>query len=67
MAKKLLKGNSPDIVDANVRMLKDGGLSHAHATHLALKHANKKHDTAAKKIAAKVAKSETMHVKIKGT
>lgn len=37
---KLLKGNSPDIVNSNITSLKNAGLSHPHATHLALKVAN---------------------------
>lgn len=37
----LLKGKSQQIIDQNIKDLKQGGLSEAHATHLALKHANK--------------------------
>lgn len=40
--KKMLKGNSPDVVQANVKMLCDAGYSHARATRCALCHANKK-------------------------
>ena len=52
----LLKGNSQDIIDTNIHSLKNAGYSHAHATHFALRHANKKHDAQAKKIAVKVTK-----------
>lgn len=51
---KLLRGNKPDVIDANIRMLKDKGLSHEHATHLSMKHANKhskkKSDSIQKKV-----------------
>jgi hypothetical protein len=53
---KLLHGNSQDVIDANINSLKNSGYSHAHATHFALRHANKKHGAKAKKIAAKVIK-----------
>jgi len=62
---KMLKGKSQDIIDANVKMLKDGGYSHARATRCALCHANKKHDKHAKGIAAKVTK-QNPQVVIKG-
>jgi hypothetical protein len=45
MARKpLLKGKSQDVINANVKTLKDAGYSHARATRCALCHANKKHD-----------------------
>lgn len=57
MAKvKLLKGNTPDIISANVNSLKSSGLSHAHATHLSMKHANKKLSSKVKNITSKVTK-----------
>lgn len=56
---KMLKGNSQDIIDANIRMLKDGGYSHTRATRCALCHANKKHDKHAKNIASKVTKNNS--------
>lgn len=37
----LLHGDSADIISTNVKTLKKKGLSHGHATHLALKHAKK--------------------------
>lgn len=37
----LLKGDKPDVIDTNVKALKDAGHSHNHAMHLALKHAKK--------------------------
>lgn len=44
MAKrKMLKGNSPDVINSNIQMLKDNGYSHARATRCAMCHANKKH------------------------
>lgn len=61
---KMLKGNSQDIIDANIRMLKDKGYSHGRATRCALCHANKKHDTHVKSIASKVLK-KTKQVTIK--
>jgi len=54
---KMLKGKTQDIIDANIRMLKDQGYSHGRATRCALCHANKKHDKHAKSIASKAAKS----------
>jgi len=54
--KKLLQGKSPDVVDANIRMLKDSGYSHARAVRCALCHANKKHDKHAADVAKKVVK-----------
>jgi len=51
---KMLKGKTQDIIDANIRMLKDKGYSHGRATRCALCHANKKHDKHAKSIASKV-------------
>lgn len=52
----LLKGKHQDIVDANITSLKNAGYSHAHATHLSLKHSHKNHDKKAKSIAKKVTK-----------
>lgn len=52
--KKMLKGNSQDVINANVQMLKDNGYSHSRATRCALCHANKKHDKHAKSVAGKV-------------
>jgi hypothetical protein len=54
MRKKMLKGKSPDVINANIQMLKDQGYSHGRATRCALCHANKKHDSHAKSVAAKV-------------
>jgi hypothetical protein len=62
---KLLKGKSQDIIDANIRTLKDNGYSHARATRCALCHANKKHDHKAKQVAAKVSKQAPIGVKVK--
>ena len=56
MAKKMLKGNHPDIINSNIQMLKDAGYSHARATRCAMCHANKKHDKHAKSVAKKVVK-----------
>lgn len=63
--KNLLKGNTPDIINANVNTLKNAGYSHASATRCAMCHANKKHASQAKSIAAKVSKKEPNLVKIK--
>lgn len=57
--KQLLKGKSPDIIDANVRTLKAAGYEHNRALRCALCHANKKHDHDAKRISKKVAKKDT--------
>jgi hypothetical protein len=57
MAKKMLKGNHPDVINANIQMLKDAGYSHGRATRCALCHANKKHEKHAKSIASKVTKN----------
>lgn len=66
MKQKLLKGKSPDIIDANVRTLKAAGYEHNRALRCALCHANKKHDKHAKKVAAKVAKSsDGIQIKVK--
>lgn len=54
---KMLKGKSQDVIDANIKMLKDKGYSHGRATRCALCHANKKHDKHAKSIAEKVVKA----------
>ena len=54
--KKMLKGNSQDVINTNVQMLKDAGYSHGRAMRCALCHANKKHDKHSKSIAAKVSK-----------
>jgi hypothetical protein len=59
---KLLHGKSSDIIDANIMSLKNTGLSHAHATHLALKHSNKNHVKKAASIAMKAAKPTTKMV-----
>lgn len=53
--KQMLKGKTPDIIDANVRMLKESGYSHARALRCAMCHANKKHSHDAKRIGKKVA------------
>lgn len=63
--KQLLKGKSQDIIDANIRTLKDAGYEHNRAVRCALCHANKKHDHKAKIVAAKVAKKDPMMVKVK--
>lgn len=55
----LLKGDSPDIISANVRTLCDAGYSHAKALRCAMCHANKKHDKHAKSVADKVVKKES--------
>lgn len=55
--KKLLKGNSHDIVAANTKMLKEAGYSHARALRCALCHANKKHDKHVKSIGKKITKN----------
>lgn len=55
---KLLKGNSPDIVSANVTKLKEAGYSHNHATHFALRHASKRSAKAAKRAAKAVSKKK---------
>lgn len=57
---KMLKGNKSDIISANVRGLKAQGMSHAQATHLAMKHANK---GTGKTIAKKVAKYDLLKVR----
>ena len=54
--KKLLKGNSQDIINTNIKTLTDAGYTESRATRCALCHANKKHDKHTKKVAAKVAK-----------
>lgn len=65
MAKNnLLKGKSPDIINANINTLKNAGYSHSRATRCAMCHANKKHDKHSKSIAAKVTKTEA-GVKVK--
>lgn len=61
----LLKGKSPDVISANIQTLKNAGYSHARATRCAMCHANKKHDSHAKKVAAKVAKPDPVGVKVK--
>lgn len=71
MAKKsnLLKGNHPDIVNSNIKTLKDAGYEHNRAVRCALCHANKKHDKHAKKVASKVVKSmnsDQVSVKVSG-
>lgn len=64
MARKMLKGNHPGVISANIKMLKANGYSHARATRCALCHANKKNDKHVKRIAEKVTKkSDTMQVK----
>lgn len=55
---KLLKGKGQDIIDANVRTLKESGYSHARALRCALCHANKKHGHDAKRVASKVVAKE---------
>jgi hypothetical protein len=52
----LLKGKSQDVIDANIRMLKDKGYSHGRAVRCALCHANKKHDKHTKSVISKVTK-----------
>lgn len=37
----LLAGTHPDIINANVKTLKDAGMGHSQAMHLALKHSSK--------------------------
>ena len=37
----LIKGDSPDIIDTNIKSLTDCGCSREHATHLALRYAKK--------------------------
>jgi hypothetical protein len=56
---KMLKGNSQDVIDANIRMLKDSGYSHSRATRCALCHANKKHSKHEKGITAKITKKNS--------
>jgi hypothetical protein len=63
--KKLLKGKTPDIIDANVRTLKDAGYEHNRAVRCAMCHANKKHDKHAKGVATKVAKKDPLSMRIK--
>lgn len=53
---KLLKGNRPDIIDSNIKTLKNAGYSHNSAVRCAMCHANKKHAKHAKQIAKKVTK-----------
>lgn len=66
MAKNtLLKGNRPDIIDANIKTLKDAGYAHHRAVGTALRHSNKKFGAKAKMISAKVAMKDPMVVKIK--
>lgn len=66
MAKNnLLKGNSPDIISANVRTLKNAGYAHNKALRCAMCHANKKSEAHNKKVAAKVVKNNFMQVKVK--
>lgn len=61
---KLLKGNSPDIVSANVTKLKEAGYSHNHATHFALRHASKKNKSAMKRATKAIThKSNEMQIK----
>jgi hypothetical protein len=55
---KMLKGSGSDVVDLNINALKSAGYSHKHATHFALRHANKKNSakklkTVGEKVATK--------------
>lgn len=61
---KLVKGNRQDIIDLNVKTLKDAGYEHNRAVRCALCHANKKHGKHAKTVATKVTK-KTEGVKLK--
>lgn len=63
--KKLLVGNRPDVISANVNTLKNAGYSAASAMRCAMCHANKKHGKHANKVAAKVSKKEPTKVKVK--
>jgi hypothetical protein len=65
MPSNLLKGKSPDIINANVKTLKDNGYSHSRALRCALCHANKKHGHKAKQVASKVTKKSPEMVKVK--
>jgi hypothetical protein len=60
MRKKLLKGKGQDVINANIKMLKDAGYSHAKATRCALCHANKKHDKHVESINKKITKPAPM-------
>jgi hypothetical protein len=62
----MIKGNSPDVISANIQMLKDNGYSHAKATRCAMCHANKKHSQHSKSVAKKVVKKNDSIVKVKG-
>lgn len=53
---KLLKGKTQDVIDANIRTLKDSGYEHGRAVRTALCCANKNHKHDAKRIAKKVVK-----------
>lgn len=57
--RKMLKGASNDVIDANVRMLKDSGYEHNRAVRCALCYANKKHSKHIKKVASKVVKKDS--------
>lgn len=65
MKKNLLKGNRPDIIDANIKTLKNAGYSHASATRCAMCHANSKHPAHSKKVAKKVSKRSPVGVSVK--
>lgn len=53
----MLKGKSQDVVDANIRMLKDRGYSHSRAVRTALCCANKNHTKTTKRLASKIVKT----------
>ena len=57
MPHKLLKGNRRDIIDANVKTLRNKGMSEAQCVHLAMKVARK---GTGKSIAKKVAKHDSL-------
>lgn len=65
MANNLLKGNRPDIISANVQMLKDNGYSHARALKCALCHANKKFGKKVKQIKKKFTFRPPVRVTVK--
>ena len=61
----MLKGNSPDVVNSNIQMLKDSGYEHDKAVRCALCYSNKKHASDAKRVSKKVVKKSPPSVLIK--
>lgn len=55
----MLKGSHPDIIDQNIKHLKDNGYTHANATRVAMRHAKKGSAKKDQAIAQKVVNFDT--------